>query len=167
MVAFCRFSFSRFSKASFTYTYDYLNCDTWLYVCYPDTYLAKYGTSNFYPVPRIWFEYYGKDLYTYTTAIFKIGDTTYTFDDIDVSYDTSNLSKLCKFESTMVCLCDVNYVDFMDAWIENGTASIKVRLKGNKDSKDFYIPAKAQADTLLMFQNFKEAGGYELLPRFN
>lgn len=148
------------------YTFDHINADMWLYTCYPDTFLANYGSSKFYPLPRIWFEYNGKDLYTYDTAIFKIGDTTYTFNDIDVSYDTSNWSHETNWESKSVCLCDSSYTTFMDAWIANGTASIKVRLKGNKDTIDFYLPKDTQADTLLMFQNFKDAGGYSLLPTY-
>ena len=149
------------------YSFDYLDCGLWLYVCEPDIYLGQYGTALFYPLPRIWFEYDGKDLYTYDTAIFKIGDTIYTFNDIDVSYDTSNWSSDTVWNSKSVCLCNSNYIDFMDAWIANGTASIKVRLKGNKHSVDFYFPNEAQADTLLMFQNFKDAGGYALLPTYS
>lgn len=148
------------------YSFDYLDCGCWLYVCEPDIYLAKYGTAQFYPIPRIWFEYDGKDLYTYDTAIFKIGDTTYTFNDINVSYDTSNWSSDTVWNSKSVCLCSSDYIDFMDAWIANGITSIKVRLKGNKHSVDFYFPEEAQADTLLMFQNFKDAGGYALLPTY-
>lgn len=146
------------------YSFDYINADMWLYTCSPDIYLANYGTSKFYPLPRIWFEYNGKDLYTYDTAIFKIGDTTYTFNDINVSYDTSNWSRDTKWKSKSVCLCDSSRTAFMDAWIANGTALIKVRLKGNKHSLDFNLPKDAQADTLLMFKNFKDAGGYSLLP---
>lgn len=70
------------------YAHDYLDCDMWLYVCRPDIYLGQYVTPLAYALPRIWFEYDGADLYTYDTAIFKIGDTTYTFHDIGVSYDT-------------------------------------------------------------------------------
>ena len=147
------------------HTYNYINADMWLYVCYPDVYLANYGTSKFYPIPRIWFEYYGKDLYTYQTAIFKIGETTYTFNNIHVSQNTSNWSKNCRFESKMVCVCKAEYKDFMNSWIANGTKQIKVRLKGTKNTQDFMLPSEAQADILLMFQNFKDAGGYNLLPR--
>lgn len=100
------------------------------------------------------------------TAFFKIGDTTYTFNDINVSYDTSNWSSDTVWNSKSVCLCSSDYIDFMDAWIANGITSIKVRLKGNKHSVDFYFPEEAQADTLLMFQNFKDAGGYALLPTY-
>jgi len=55
----------------------------------------------------------------------------------------------------------------MDAWIENGTNPIKVRLKDDysgRDAFDFIFPQAPQADILLMFQNFKDAGGYNLLP---
>lgn len=149
------------------YTFDYLDGEKWLYVCKPDIFLANYGTAKFYPIPRIWFEYDGKDLSTYDTAIFKIGVTTYTFNGIYVSYDTSNWNKYTVWASKSVCLCDSDYIDFMDAWIANGTAPIKVRLKGSKDSVDFYFPDEAQADTLLMFKNFKDAGGYALLPRYS
>lgn len=153
------------SPGSNGYVYNYLSgyC---FYVCKPDVYLGKYGTASFYPIPRIWFEYDGRELYTYDTAIFKIGDTTYTFNDIDASYDTSNWNRDTVWHSESVCLCDSNYTEFMDAWIANGITSIKVRLKGNKDSVDFYFPEEAQADTLLMFQNFKDAGGYALLPTY-
>lgn len=149
--------------SDYGYTIDYLDCGYWLYVCEPDIYLANYGSAQFRPYPRIWFRYDGKDLYTYDTAIFKIGDTTYTFNDIDVSYETSNWSSDTVWSSKSVCICSGDYIDFMDAWIANETASIKVRLKGSKDSLDFYFPIEAQADTLLMFQNFKDAGGYAML----
>lgn len=144
-------------------TYHYMDSDRWLYTCEPDVILWKYGTTSFVPFPRIWFYYYGADLYTYETAIFKIGDTTYTFDNISVSYDTSNWSDECRFESKMVCICDATYTDFMDAWIANED-SIKVRLKGSKNTVDFNYPSKQQAYARLMFQNFRDAGGYDLLP---
>ncbi len=146
------------------YAYDHINAEMWLYVCKPDIYLYQYGTKQFVPFPRIWFEYDGKDLYTYDTAIFKIGDTTYTFNDIFVSYDTSNWNYDTKWSSKSVCVCDMDYISFMEAWIQNGTAPIKIRLKGNKNSRDFTCPKEAQKDILLMFENFKDAGGYALLP---
>lgn len=148
-------------------TYNFYNLDMYLYVCEPDIYLANYGTSKFFPVPRVWVTYYGAELYTYDAAIFKIGDTTYRFDDVFVSNDTSNLTDECRFKSKIACICSADYTDFMDAWIANGTASIAVRLKGrnaNTSDVDFSFPAHAQANTLLMFQNFKDAGGYALLP---
>lgn len=148
------------------YTIDRFGFGSDLYVCYPDIYLAGYGTSNFYPIPRIWFEYYGKDMLIYETVIFKIGDTTYTFDECGVSSSlkVSNWSNDVDWQSKTVCLFTDNYIDFMDAWIANGTAPIKVRLKCSKDTVDFILADGSQADTLLMFQNFKDAGGYALLP---
>ena len=149
------------------YAYDHIGAGMWLYVCKPDIYLYQYGTKQFVPFPRIWFEYDGKELYTYDTAIFKIGGTTYTFDNIYVSYDTSNWNYDTKWSSKSVCICDREYIDFMEAWIANGTASIKIRLKGNRNTRDFACPQKVQKDILLMFQNFKDAGGYAYLPTLN
>ena len=156
------------TPSNYDYTVDRFGYGSYLYVCYPDIYLAQYGTSGFYPVPRIWFEYYGKDMLTYDTVIFKIGDNTYTFYDsgISSSIKLSNWSREVDWESQSVCLCDSTYIDFMDAWIANGTAPIKVRLKCSKDTVDFILEEGSQADTLLMFQNFKDAGGYSLLPTF-
>ncbi|MBQ3574144.1 MAG: hypothetical protein IJA26_00610 [Clostridia bacterium] len=154
------------TPSNYDYTVDRFGYGSYLYVCYPDIYLAKYGTSGFYPLPRIWFNYYGKDMLTYETVIFKIGDNTFTFYESGVasSLDLSNWSREVDWQSKTVCLCDSTYIDFMDAWIANGTAPIKVRLKCNKDSVDFILEEGSQADTLLMFQNFKDAGGYTLLP---
>lgn len=157
------------SPNNYDYTVDRYGWGNYLYVCYPDMYLANYGTSRFYPVPRIWFQYYGKEMYNYDTVIFKIGDYTYTFYDSAVtsSLKLSNWSDDVTWESKTVCLCDTNYIAFMDAWIENGTAPIKVRLKCNNDTVDFYLKEGSQADTLLLFQNFKDAGGYAYLPTYN
>ena len=83
------------------------------------------------------------------------------------SIQPSTWSKTTNWESDTVCLCYSNYIPFMDAWIENGTNPIKVRLKDDysgRDAFDFIFPQAPQADILLMFQNFKDAGGYNLLP---
>ena len=143
--------------------------DGFLYICEPDIILASYGTPEFIPMPRIWFRYYGDYAYLYDTVIFKIGDTTYTFNNcaLPSSLQVSNWSSTTNFESQTLCLCYSDYIPFMDAWIANGTDPIKVRLKDDlsgRDSYDFIYPSVPQADILLMFQNFKDAGGYDLLP---
>ncbi len=149
------------------YVFNYIDADMWIYVTHPDIYLANYGTKKFYPLPRIWFTYYTKDLTTYTTAIFKVNDNLYTFNNIYVDSKVSNWSKKVNYEVKMVCLISKEYKDFMDDWIANGTKTIKVRLKGKNESRDFEYPKEAQADALLLFQNFKDAGGYNLLPTNN
>lgn len=146
------------------YVYNFTKTGDWCYVVNPDILLRNYGTSKFVPIPRIWFTYYGVHLYTYDTAIFKIGENLYTFEDILVSFDKSNWSRSVNFETSMVCICNSKtHIDFINDWIANGTSPIKVRLKGQKDTRDFIYPEEAQADTLLMFKNFKDAGGLDYL----
>ena len=124
----------------------------------PDVYLMNYGTSDFTPIPRIWLEFHSNSWLFADNAIFKIGDKTYTFDDISVDRSVDKYNSGIKEE--LVCICRDS--EFMDAWINNpSTPGIKMRLKGEHDYLDFYVTLGSHINVRTMFQNFKDAGGLD------
>ena len=146
------------------YTYSYT--DYKMYSTVPDIMLVNYGTNKFFPLPRIWFYYYGNDIMLYDTVIFKIDDMTYRFEDASVSVDTFFWNNDVPYLEKILCRCDASYIDFMNAWIEY-EGDIKVRIKSEEHYVDYIYPSIQQENIRLMFQNFKDAGGYELLPILN
>lgn len=131
----------------------------------PDIYLAKYGTKNFVPYPRIWLDMHSQyKIYGWTfvqSAIFKVGETTYTFEG-NVFGNTRD-SQSWYYGSgwtteNVVCVC--TDTEFMDAWIAH-TGSIKVRLKGSNTYIDFNLPTGSVQAIREMFVAFRDAGGYE------
>ena len=106
----------------------------------PDIIVLNRGKENETPILRIWIHYYAKNWLFADTCIIKLGDNTYTFENIGVTRkaDYNSIMKESFVKETLLLLPGGNGVDFMED-LCSYKGDVKMRIKGDNGYIDFDI----------------------------
>lgn len=125
----------------------------------PDIYVHDYGRDSELPMMRILIEYGSENWLFADTAIFKIGEKTYTFDGI-ANENGRVVQSSGDIEEHLTILIGPDNLEFIEE-ICKGQNDIKLRIKGSKGHEDFDVRTDDIffSDVKQMYELLIKAGG--------
>ena len=128
---------------------------------YPDIYVHDYGKATELPVLRIIIDFSYEDWLFADSAVFKLGDVTYTFNNIGSDSRREVGTNGYVYESLVILIGNENK-EFIEAICE-GKSDLLLRIKGTKGSKDFEVNRNGKffSDVKQMYDTMLSAGGFD------
>lgn len=130
------------------------------YMC-PDVYVYDYGKESELPVLRILIDYGAENWLFADSVIFKIGNLTYTFENLD-SENGREVRSNGYINEHLTILIGKENLEFIEAICE-GENDIKLRIKGANGYKDFEVKTDDIffSDVKQMYETMCSAGGLD------